>query len=260
MCGHGKWKHRQGRKGCSDVECGGACDRYEPVDVPAQPVDQAAPAEPAATGEQVATCAYPGDVEHDHEMCVDAVAERDGEPEPAPEQTPEPVDEPAAAVDERDALIERLRGDLSMARAKGKLQHEALTGTAAQVKLLAEANSALAEQLATMQRDLARARSELTVAAAADERTEQQRQAAVAEALRLREQLDDMARQRNDARRLATLTAKPQQAGEVLGRYDAEQCPACGSRYTVPNLDHPCGPLRPVTVLVVDRQPQPQER
>lgn len=48
---------------------------------------------------------------------------------------------------------------------------------------------------------------------------------------------------------------------QVLRRFNAYSCEACGSRYTRDDEDHPCGPLTPVTVTVAGiAAPPPQEQ
>ncbi|QDY06136.1 hypothetical protein FJK98_02300 [Micromonospora sp. HM134] len=62
-CGDPQWRHKRGKAGCQEPECG--CDKYLPPKSP--------PTKPEPT------CAYPNGEdggEHDHAMCEDVVAER----------------------------------------------------------------------------------------------------------------------------------------------------------------------------------------
>lgn len=43
-------------------------------------------------------------------------------------------------------------------------------------------------------------------------------------------------------------------AALILATWDAHSCLTCGSRYTQPYTDHPCGLLVPVTVTITRRQ------
>jgi 1,6-anhydro-N-acetylmuramate kinase len=104
-----------------------------------------------------------------------------------------------------------------------------------------------------------RLETELVSARQENEQLREGRDQAVDRALELAKELAEVRSAAGEKVR-AVLAADSAPAAEELYAYDAWSClteSGCGSRYTVPDPDHRCGPLTAVRVSITHREEEP---